>query len=130
MSKVVDFLNEAKTYYIATVEDDQPRVRPFGAATEYNGKVYLATNNEKNVFKQMVINPKVEISDMAKGRWIRITGNAVVDETMEAKKAMLEANPFLKNMYSENYEKLAVFYIDKMKAVVYSNTDEPLELDL
>jgi len=113
MSKVVDFLNEAKIYYIATVEDDQPRVRPFGAATEYNGKVYMATSNEKNVFKQFVKNPKIEISGMAKGKWIRITGSAVVDEAMDAKKAMLEANPFFKNMYSEDYGKLAVFYIDK-----------------
>lgn len=129
MSKVVDFLNEAKTYYIATVEDDQPRVRPFGATVEYNGKVYLATNNQKNVFKQLVNNPKIEISGMAKGKWIRITGNAVVDETMEAKKAMLDANPVLKNMYSIDDVVFAVFYIDKMKAVVYSFTDEPIELE-
>jgi len=129
MSKVVDFLNEAKTYYLATVEEDQPRVRPFGAAAEYNGKVYLSTNKEKNVFKQFVKNPKIEISGMAKGQWIRITGNAVVDETIDAKKAMLDANPFLEKTYSVNDGKLAVFYIDKMKAVVYSYADEPLELE-
>jgi len=129
MSKVVDFLNEAKIYYIATVEDDQPRVRPFGAATEYNGKVYLATSNEKDVFKQFVKNPKIEISGMAKGKWIRVTGNAVVDETMDAKKAMLNANPFLEKTYSVNDGKLSVFYIDKMKAVVYSFAGEPLELE-
>lgn len=129
MSKVVDFLNEAKIYYLATVEDDQPRVRPFGAATEYNGKVYLATSNEKHVFKQFVKNPNIEISGMAKGKWIRITGKAVVDETADAKKAMLEANPFLQKIYSIDDGKLAVFYIDKMKAVVYSHAEEPLEVE-
>jgi len=129
MSKVVDFLNEAKVYYIATVEEDQPRVRPFGGTMEYNSRVYLATNKDKKVFKQFVKNPKIEVSGMDKGQWIRITGNAVVDETMDAKKAMFEANPFLKNMYSADDEKLAVFYIDKMKAVLYSTPNEFLELE-
>ena len=129
MSKVVDFLNEAKIYYIATVEDDQPRVRPFGAAAEHNGKVYMATSNEKNVFKQFVKNPKIEISGMVKGKWIRITGNSIIDETIDAKKAMLNANPFLEKTYNVNDGKLTVFYIDKMKAVVYSYADEPLELE-
>ena len=129
MSKVVDFLNEAKTYYIATVEDDQPRVRPFGAAAEYNTRVYLGTQNDKNVFKQLVKNPKIEISGMANGKWIRITGNAVVDEATDAKEAMLNANPFLKKMHSADDGRFVVFYIDKMKAVVYSFEGEPLELE-
>lgn len=129
MSKVVDFLSEAKTYYLATVEDDQPRVRPFGAAVEYNGKVYFTTGNQKNVFKQLIKNPKIEISAMAKGKWIRVTGNAVVDETIEVKKAMFDAVPVLKKMFSNYDGELAVLYIDKMKAVVYSYTDEPIELE-
>ncbi len=129
MSKVVDFLVEAKVFYIATVEEDQPRVRPFGGTMEFNSRVYLTTSKEKKVFKQLVKNPKIELSGITKGQWIRITGNAVVDETVDAKKAMLEANPYLKNRYSEDYGKLAVFYIDKMKAVVYSNIDEYVELE-
>lgn len=129
MSKVVDFLNEAKTYYIATVEDDQPKVRPFGATMEYNGKVYLATSKEKNVFKQLVKNPAIEIAGIANGKWIRIKGNAVVDETIEAKKAMMDANKFLQKTYIINDGKLAVFYIDKMKAVVSSFTGEVMELE-
>jgi uncharacterized pyridoxamine 5'-phosphate oxidase family protein len=129
MSKVVDFLNEAQTYYIATVEDDQPRVRPFGATMEYNTKVYLGTQNDKNVFKQLVKNPKIEISGMANGKWIRITGNAVVDEATDAKEAMLNANPFLKKMHSADDGRFVVFYIDEMKAVVYSFEGEPLELE-
>src|SRR5574344_1535346 len=78
MSQVVDFLNEAKTYYFATVEGDQPRVRPFGAAMERNGKVYLGTTNQKKVYQQLLANSKVEVSGMAKGKWIRLTGEAVI----------------------------------------------------
>lgn len=129
MSQVVDFLNDAKTYYIATVEDDQPRVRPFGAAVEYNGKVYLATNNQKKVYQQLIANPKTEVSGMAKGQWIRLSGEAVVDNSVEAKQAMLDANPALKNMYSLEDDIFAVFYLDNMKATVYSFTGEPVELE-
>lgn len=72
------------------------RYYTFGAAVEYNGKVYFTTGNQKNVFKQLIKNPKIEISAMAKGKWIRVTGNAIVDETIEAKKAMFDAVPVLK----------------------------------
>lgn len=129
MNKVVEFLNEAKVYYLATIEGDQPRVRPFGATAEYNGKVYLATRNDKNVYTQFVENPKIELSGTSNGKWIRITGAAVVDERIEAKEAMLDANPFLKSMYSMDDGKLAVFYIDQMKAVLYSNSEQPIELE-
>lgn len=129
MSKVVDFLNEAKTYYLATVEDGQPRVRPFGATVEHNGKVYLATNNTKKVYKQLIENPKTEISGMAKGKWIRLSGEAVFDDSVEAKEAMLEANPALKNMYSLDDGVFAVFYLENMQAVVYSFSDEPVVLE-
>lgn len=125
MSKVVEFLNEAKIYYIATTEDGQPRVRPFGATVEYNGKVYLATNNQKKVYQQLLSNPKTEISGMAKGKWIRLSGEAVFDDSIEAKEAMLSANPSLKDMYSLDDGLFAVFYLDNMKASVYSYTSEP-----
>lgn len=129
MSKVVDFLNEAKTYYLATVEDDQPRTRPFGATVEHNGKVYLATNNTKKVYQQLIKNPKTEISGMAAGKWIRLSGEAVFDDSVEAKQAMLEANPALKNMYSLEDEIFAVFYLDNIQAVVYSFAGEPVVLE-
>jgi len=129
MSKVVDFLNEAKTYYLATVEDGQPRVRPFGATVEFNGKVYLTTSNTKKVYQQLITNPKTEISGMAKGKWIRLSGEAVFDNSIEAKGAMLEANPSLKNMYSLDDGKFEVFYLENMQAVVYSFTDAPVELE-
>jgi len=129
MSKVVDFLKEAKSYFIATVEDDQPRVRPFGGTMEFNGKVYLATSKEKNVFKQLVKNSKIEIAGIANGKWIRITGLAVIDETTDAKKAMLDANKYLQKTYALDDGKLVVFYIDKMKAIVSSFTGEVMELE-
>jgi uncharacterized pyridoxamine 5'-phosphate oxidase family protein len=129
MSKVVDFLNEAQTYYLATVEDGQPRVRPFGATVEYNGKVYLATNNQKKVYQQLVANPKIEVSGMANGKWIRLSGEAVFDDSIEAKEAMLEANPAVKSMYSVDDGIFAVFYLDNMQALVYSFTDAPVALE-
>ena len=96
MEKVLDFLQQAKTWYIATVEGDQPRVRPFGAQMVYNGKLYITTSNQKNVYKQMIANPKVEICGMnPDGRWIRITGKVAEDNSVEAKQAMLDANPSL-----------------------------------
>lgn len=130
MSQVVDFLNEAKTYYLATTEqDNQARVRPFGATMEYEGHVYFATNNTKKVFHQLVKNPKVEVSGMANGQWIRLSGNAVVDETRQAKEAMLNANPFLKSMYNLEDGVFAVFYLDDMKATLYSMTQDPIVLE-
>lgn len=125
MSQVVDFLNEAKTYYIATVEEGQPRVRPFGATVEYNGKVYLTTNNQKKVYNQLIKNPKTEVSGMVNGKWIRLTGEAVFDDSVEVKKAMLEANPSLNSMYRIDDGIFEVFYLDHMQAVVYSFTEEP-----
>lgn len=129
MSQVVDFLNEAKTFYFATVEGDQPRVRPFGAAMERNGKVYLGTTNQKKVYQQLLANSKVEVSGMAKGKWIRLTGEAVIDDTVEAREAMLEANPFLRDWYSADDGKFTVFYLKNMQAVLYSFTGDPEILD-
>ncbi|WP_099466792.1 pyridoxamine 5'-phosphate oxidase family protein [Konateibacter massiliensis] len=129
MSQVVDFLNEAKTYYLATVEDGQPRVRPFGAAVEYKGRVYLTTGNHKKVYKQLIANPKTEISGMAKGKWIRLSGEAVFDDSIEAKQAMFDANPSLKNLYSIDDGIFEVFYLENMQALVYSFNGEPVALE-
>lgn len=124
MSKVIDFLNEAKVYYLATVEGDQPRVRPFGATMEHNGKVYLGTNNQKKVYQQLLANPKIEVSGMAKEKWIRVSGEVVFDDSIEAKEAMLEANPSLKDMYSVDDGTFVVFYLENMQALVCSFTGE------
>src|SRR5471030_3209173 len=99
MNEVLEFLTSNQTFYLATIEGDQARVRPFGAVMKYEDKLYFGTNNKKPVFNQLVINPKVEISTTsAKGEWIRLSGNAVVDSRSEVKAAMLEVMPSLKKM--------------------------------
>ena len=126
MNEVLEFLKLCRVYYLATVEEDQPRVRPFGAQCEYEGKLYLTTSNQKAVYAQMKANSKIEISGMApNGRWIRLTAEAVFDERREAKTAMLEANPELRSLYSEDDGKMEVFYLQNATAVICSFTAAP-----
>ena len=132
MEKVLEFLQQAKTWYLATVEGDQPRVRPFGAQMVYNGKLYITTSNQKNVYKQMIANPKVEICGMTPdGRWIRITGKVTEDTSVEAKQAMLDANPSLTRMYAVDDGKFAVLYFEEgAVAVISSFTAAPETIQL
>ena len=127
MKEVLEFLKLCRVYYIATMDGDQPRVRPFGAQCEFEEKLYLTTSNQKAVYAQMKANSKVEISGMSPdGRWIRLTAQAVFDERREAKTAMLEANPELRSMYSEDDGKMEVFYLQNANAVICSFTAEPV----
>ena len=127
MNEVLEFLKLCRVYYIATVEGDQPRVRPFGAQCEFEEKLYLTTSNQKAVYAQMKANSKVEISGMSPdGRWIRLTAQPVFDERREAKTAMLEANPELRSMYSGDDGKMEVFYLQNANAVICSFTAEPV----
>ena len=131
MNQAVRFLKDVGTFYLATADRDQPRVRPFGAVMEWNGRIYLCTNNQKQVYQQMMANPKVEISATAEdGRWIRITGDAERDPSTEAKAAMLDDNPTLKNLYSLEDGKFEVFYLTGASAAIYSMTAAPVELPL
>ncbi|BCN29120.1 pyridoxamine 5'-phosphate oxidase family protein [Anaeromicropila herbilytica] len=125
MQKTIEFLRKANTFYLATVEKDQPRVRPFGAVAEYDGKFYICTNNTKDCFKQMQENTKVEISAMTGGSWIRLTGEVKADERVEAKQAMIDANPSLKNMYKADDDIFEVLYFTKGTSTFYSFTNEP-----
>ncbi len=121
MNKALEFLQESGIFYIATTEGDQPRVRPFGAVFEYEGKLYIVTNNTKECFKQMLENPKVEISSMnKKGQWIRVTGEVANDDRREVKECALEAVPTLKSMYNINDGILAVLYFTKGTATISS----------
>lgn len=129
MSNVVDFLNEIKVYYLATVEESEARIRPIGATVKFNERVYFATNNQKEMFKQIANNPSIAVSGFNGEKWIRITGNAVIDNSSDAKKAMLEANPELKNMYSVEDGIFEVFYIDNMKATLHSFAGDTVELE-
>jgi len=130
MNQVVQFLLKSKVFYVATIEDDQPRVRPFSAIMEWDGKTYICTSNKKAVFKQMAANPKVEISAMAGDKWIRFWGKVVVDPRREARAAMIEAHPMLANMYKVDDGEFEVLYFTDAKAMVYTFTSAPEELTL
>ena len=125
MNEVFEFLRKCETFYLATVEGDQPRVRPFGAVNVFEGKLYLQTGKSKKVSEQMQKNPKIEISGMADGKWIRLSGEAVRDDRREAKVSMLDANPILKNMYSADDDNTEVLYIKNAKAAICSFTEAP-----
>ena len=122
MEKTYKFLKEAQTYFLATVEGDQPRVRPFGTANIFEGKLYIQTGNVKPVAKQIAANPKVELSAFKDGVWLRLSGELVEDDRVEAKKAMLDAYPNLRAMYDENDGVTTVYYFKNAKATFESFT--------
>ena len=125
MEEVFEFLKKCGTFYLATEDGDQPRVRPFGAINIYEGKLYLQTGKVKNVSKQMQVNPKVEICGFMDGKWVRVEAKVVRDERIEAKESMLDANPELKSMYSANDDNTEVLYLEKAKATFSSFTELP-----
>ena len=130
IKEVCDFLREAGTYYLATADNDQPRVRPFGTATLYEDKIYVLTAKAKNVSQQIVANPKFEISAMDKqGRWIRVSGKLIADNRVEVHKAVLNDYPSLRNMYTEGDDNTNTLYLDIDDATIYSFTDAPKVLN-
>ena len=130
MEEVLNFLRECGTYYLATVEWDQPRVRPFGTINIFEGKLYIQTGKSKKVSKQIQANPKVEISGTLDWRWIRVSWELVRDERVEAKKSMLDRYPELRGMYDENDHNTEVLYFKNAMATIYSFTAEPREIPL
>ena len=125
MERVEKFLKKAGTYYLATVEDDQPRVRPFGTIHLFEGKLYIQTGKVKDVSKQLHANPKAEICAFHGGEWVRIAGELVEDERIEAKQSMLEAYPSLQKMYKADDGNTEVFYFRNGTATFCSFTKEP-----
>ena len=125
IERVCQFLNEAKTYYLATVDGDQPKVRPFGTAIIYNGKLYIQTGKVKAVSKQLAANPKAEICAFHNGTWLRVAGELINDDDRDAKVAMLEKNPNLKRMYSADDDNTQVLYFRNATATFSSFTAEP-----
>lgn len=128
MNETYEFLKECKTYYLATVEGDQPRVRPFGTVNVFEDKLYIQTGKSKNVSHQIEANSKVELCGFKDGDWIRVSGNLVRDDRVEAKKAMLDNYPELRNMYDENDDNTEVLYFENMSATIYGFTHAPKEL--
>ena len=126
MEEVYKFLKEtAPTYYLATVDGDQPRVRPFGTVDLFEGKLYIQTGKSKDVYKQIEANPKVEICACAGLEWLRLAGELVPDDRIEAKKHMLDAYPQLRRMYDENDDNTIVLYFKDATATFASLTGEP-----
>lgn len=125
MEKVCEFLKTANVYYLATVEGDQPRVRPFGTVNIFEGKLYIQTGKVKPVSKQLAANPKAEICAFKDGKWLRLAGELVEDDRVEAKKSMLDAYPNLRGMYDENDENTQVLYFKNAVATFSSFTEEP-----
>jgi uncharacterized pyridoxamine 5'-phosphate oxidase family protein len=126
VSRLVNVLKEAGVFYVATVDGDQPRVRPFGAVIDFEGKPYFCTNNTKDVFKQIMNNPKTEIcASLPDNRWVRVSGTFVRDDNDAVRTAMLEDMPMLKNMYSVGDGLFEVLYLDNAVATVYSRGGAP-----
>ena len=130
MKEVVKYLQECGTFYLATVEGDQPHVRPFGAVCEFERKLYIVTNNKKDVYNQMKANGKVEISGMNKDTWIRVKGIVKEDTRREARVAMMDANASLQSMYHVDDNLMTVFAFENGTATICSFTDEPKVINL
>ena len=125
MKEVQEFLKECGVYYLATVDGSKPKVRPFGTAEIFEDKLYIQTGKNKDVFKQITVNPNVELSCFKDGKWLRVAGNLVLDDRVEAKKYMLDQNPNLRSMYNELDDNTAVLYFESATATFYSFTDSP-----
>ncbi len=125
IEKVCTFLKEAQVYYLATAEKDQPRVRPFGTAHIFEGRLYIQTGKVKPVSKQIALNPKVEICAFKNGEWLRIAAVLIEDDRTEARKSMLDAYPNLRAMYDENDGNTQVLYLKDAKATFSSFTHAP-----
>lgn len=126
MDEIVAYLKQCGAFYLATVEGDQPRVRPFGAVCAFEGKLYICTNNQKRVYAQMLSNPKVEISAMAQGGWLRLEAEAVPDHRREARVAMLKDNSgSLSGMYSPDDNLFEVLYLKNAVASLNTFGKEP-----
>ena len=126
MNRIVNILNQSKLFFFATIDGDQPRVRPYNAVCEFEDKAYFYTNNHTHAFKQIGENAKVELCAMiSEDRWLRVSGKVVFDYRQEVKKAMLDANPELRKMYNENDKIFEVFYLSNCQAKIHSTNVEP-----
>ena len=129
MNKIAQELRKTGVFYVGTIEGNQARVRPFSSVTEFEGNLYLCTNNQKEVYKQIMANPQIEICGMQKGgTWIRITGKAVRDDRDEARKNMLEDPTGPSNLYTLGDGLFEVLRIENAKCIQYSMTSEPVEI--
>lgn len=125
MEEVYNFLKKCQTYFIATMDGDQPRVRPFGTLNIFENKLYIQTGKSKKVSKQIQVNPKIEICAVDGDKWLRVEATAVRDDRFEAKKSLLDKYPELQNMYKPDDDNTEVLYLKDAIATFYSFTTEP-----
>ena len=125
MKEVLEFLEKAQVYYLATSKDNIPYVRPFGTINLFEDKLYIQTGKVKNCYKEIESNPNVEISAFFEGKWIRINGKLIPDDRVIAKKSMLDKYPNLRGMYNENDGNTIVLYFKDATATIYSFTEAP-----
>lgn len=125
MEEILSYLKECGTFYIATIDGDQPRVRPFGAVTDFEGKLYIVTNNTKKVYRQLNSNPKLEISATCKDTWLRLEAKAIREDSKAVREKILAEYPSLCNMYSVDDGLMEVLYLEDAAATIYSFTKEP-----
>ncbi|MBR0420627.1 MAG: pyridoxamine 5'-phosphate oxidase family protein [Erysipelotrichaceae bacterium] len=125
MNEVWEFLKECGVYYLATNDNGQPRVRPFGTAEIFEGKLYIQTGKKKDCYKQLLADPRAEICCFKDGKWLRLSGKLIPDDRVEAKKDMLDKNPNLRGMYDENDGNTIVLYFEDARAVFSSFTEAP-----
>lgn len=126
MQEVYEFLKQCGTYYLATQDGDQPRVRPFGTVAIFEDKLYIQTGKVKDVYKQLKASPKIEICGVQEGgKWIRVAAVAVEDDRLEAKQHMLDAYPSLQGRYKADDDNTIVFYLQDATAIISSFTEAP-----
>lgn len=125
MKEVYDFIKKCGTYYLATIDGDQARVRPFGTIDIFEDKLYIQTGKAKDVSKQIQANPKVEISCFDGETWLRVAGKLVRDDRVEPKAHMLDAYPNLKAMYDPEDDNTEVLYFEDAVATFSSFTAAP-----
>ncbi len=129
MEEVYNFIKNANTYFLATVDKDKPKVRPFGSINIFEDKLYIETSKLKEVSKQIENNPNVELCALSDGKWLRLSGTLVRDERIEAKISMFENNPILKKFYKVDSDKTEVLYFKNATAIIYSFTEEIKKID-
>ena len=130
MKEVYDFIKDCGVYYLGTIENNKPKVRPFGTLEIFEDKLYIQTGKKKDVYKQIISNPNVEICAFNNGKWIRLAGVLVPDDRVEAKRDMLDKNPDLRSMYNELDDNTIVLYFKEARAIIYSFTEPPKEIKL
>jgi len=125
MNEVYEFLKKCGVYYLATIDNNKPKVRPFGTIDMYNGKLYIQTGKVKDVANQMKTNSNVELSGMFEDKWIRVSAQVVLDESIEAQKHMLDSYPSLQGMYKAGDGNTEVYYLKNVTAQICSFSQEP-----